>query len=331
MVHRSFLLSDRDHTLAAAGTAAFLVFSIAAGAAEPRSPRLPDLAAYGCAKIAATTPAEVVHKGQVIGGKYHEWHELYLDAKGVRQLACISLIAPRAEQLSAAAAKDFLNASLGLGAPSTARARAQGDDVQQIDEPDNVRPEPLRRALPDDAAKSAPEHGAEAAPEAPPLPASKEADPAGITPITRERPSILRPAFDMEAPATIGVDDRQRIADTRTAPWNTIGYLSVTYPNGQSFRCTATLISPYVVLTAGHCVHNKNRGGYASQVRFYPAQYQNQVGDNQPIRPYGKSDFAFIRVTEAWTQMSDQDTYPITDYRHDFAAVQFQTPFTFTD
>jgi len=309
------------------------MFAIAAGAAEPKGPRLPDLGAYDCAKAAATTPAEVIHKGQVIGGKYHEWQELYLDAQGARRLACVSLIAPRAEQLSAAAAKDFLSSSLGIGAPpSTAKARPQADDVQPIDEPDNVRPEPLRRAIPDDAAKNAAERGAEAAPEAPPLPASKQADPEQIgTPIRRERPGLLRPAFDLEAPAAIGIDDRRRVANTMTAPWNTIGYLSVTYPNGQSFRCTATLVSPYVVLTAGHCVHNKNRGGYASQVRFYPAQYQNQLGDNQPIRPYGKSDFAFIRATETWTQMSDQDTYPVTDYRHDFAAVQFQTPFTFTD
>ncbi|MGE3475056.1 MAG: serine protease [Rhodospirillaceae bacterium] len=324
MVRRSFLPT--------ASAILSVMLSFAAGAAAPNGPRLPDLGAYDCAKAAAATPADVVHKGQVIGGKYHEWHELYLGAADARRLACISLIAPRAEQLSAAAAKDFLNSSLGIGAPAAnAKARAQGDDVQRIDEPDNVQTEPLRRVKPDDAAKSAPERGAETAPEAPPLPASKQADPAAkVTPVTRERPGE-RPAFDPEAPATIGVDDRQRVPNTLTAPFNTIGYLSVTYPNGQSFRCTATLVSPYVVLTAGHCVHNKNRGGYAAQVRFYPAQYQNQVGDNQPLRPYGKSDFAFIRATETWTQMSDQDTYPVTDYRHDFAAVQFQTPFTFTD
>ncbi len=309
-----------------------MVFSCAAGAAEPKGPHLPDLGHYNCANAAVASPAEVIHKGQVIEGRYNEWHELYIDVRGARQLACISLITPRTEQLSSVAAEKFLSASLGIGAPAaSAKARAQASDVEEIQEPSNVQPEPLRRARPDEAAKSAAERGAEAAPEAPPLPASKKADPAAaVMPILRERGSAL-PAFDLEGPAALGVDDRQRIMDTRTAPWNTIGYLSVTYPNGQSFRCTATLVSPYVVLTAGHCVHNKNRGGYASQVRFYPAQYQNNVGDNAPIRPYGKSDFAFIRVTETWTQMSDQDTYPVTDYRHDFAAVQFQTPFTFTD
>ncbi len=327
------------HVLFAA--AAFAVLSSApAFAAEtaPAVPRLPDLASYSCADIAGTTPAEVVHKGQVIEGRYHEWHELYADVKGVRRLACISLITPRAEQMSRSAALQFLNASIGIGLPpASAKARAQAGDVQPLMEPDNVTPEPLRRLTPEGAARSATgdeggaiEKGAEAT-EAPPLPASQEAgEKDNTTPtILRERSNAL-PEFNVESPAQLGVDDRQSVANTLSAPWNTVGYLSVTYPNGESFRCSGVLISPYVVLTAGHCVHNKNRGGYASAVRFYPAQYQNALGDNTPRRPYGKSDFAFIRATEAWTQISDRDSYPVTDYRHDFAAVQFRTPFTFT-
>lgn len=293
--------------------------------------RLPDFASYGCADIAGVTPAQVIHKGQIIEGRYHEWHEIYIDVKDSRRLACISLVAPTAAQLSADAARQFLNTSLGIGrAPANARARAQGGDVQELTEPDNVRPEPPRRVKPEAPVRSGAERGAEVSPEneAPPLPASKEADPndSAAAPIMRERAQ----AFDYETPAQVGLEDRQQVSNTLTYPWNTIGFLSVTYPNGQSFRCTGTLVSPYVVLTAGHCVHNKSRGGYASQVRFYPAQYQTTLGDNNPRRPYGKSDFAFIRTTETWTQMSDQDSYPVTEYRHDFAAVQFRTPFTFT-
>lgn len=326
---------------ASAAIAALSTFAAAAAEPAPSGLRLPDFASYGCAGAAATAPAQVVHKGQVIEGRYHEWHELYVDAKDARRLACISLVTPRAEQLSLEAARQFMSASLGIGRPSAdSKARAQGADVEQLVEPDNVRPEPLRRVTPDSPSRAGVERGAQNAPaapqtQAPPLPAFKEAEPdaRGASPIMRERGSAY-PQQDVvaerESPSAIDVDDRQRVGNTLTYPWNTVGYLSVTYPNGQSFRCTGTLVSPYVVLTAGHCVHNKNRGGYAAQVRFYPAQYQNNLGDNQPQRPYGKQDFAFIRATEAWTQISDQDSYPVTEYRHDFAAVQFRTPFTFT-
>ncbi len=324
-------------TVAGVFVPAFISFTALAADAQ-KGPRLPDLTSYDCAAIVKAVPAEVMHKGQVIESRYHEWHEFYIAVKGQRRLACISLSAPRAEQLSIGAAERFLTASLGVGLPPTdGKARAQSSDVEQIDEPDDVRPEPPRRVKPGAPAQALPDQDGEPAKEAPPLPATKQAPPEGnaAAPVLRERAAALPtetwPADAWEPPATVGVEDRQSVTNTLIYPWNTIGYLSVTYPNGQSFRCTATLVSPYVVLTAGHCVHNKNRGGYARDVRFYPAQYQTTLGDNVPRRPYGKSDFAFIRTTEAWTQMSDQDTYPVVDYRHDFAAVQFHTPFTFTN
>lgn len=335
MVRYSFpLLALIAAGAAVAGAAAS---PLSAAETAPAGPRLPDFGAYDCVRIAGGSPAQVIHKGQVIGGRYNEWLEIYVDLSGSRRLACISLSIPRAEQLTVDAARTFLTASLGVGRPpANPSARVQssdspGSDVQPLAEPDNVIVEPPRRVRPEDAARDGLERGAEVAPnpEVPPLPASKAADSDDLAApqIMRERGSALQ----YEAPAELGIDDRQRVNNTLAYPWNTIGYLSVTYPNGQSFRCTATLISPHVVVTVGHCAHNKNRGGYASQVRFYPAQYQMTLGDNVPQRPYGKSDFAFIRATEAWTQMSDQDSYPVTDYRHDFAAIQFRTPFTFTD
>jgi len=331
----SFRLAFCGRPLVLASAAASALFSTFATAAEPGAPRLPDLGSYGCAAVAGATPANVVHKGQIIEGRYHEWHEIYVDVNGMQRLACISMIVPRAEQLAGSAVRQFLTASLGIGQPpADAKARAQSSDVQQIEEPANVRPEPTRRVKPGAAPRADGERSTDVVPEAPPLPATQAAPEANTTPnaTQRERGAMAPQDFiaEYETPAEIGVEDRQRVTNTRVYPWNTIGYLSVTYPNGQSFRCTAVLISPYVVLTAGHCVHNKGRGGYARDVRFYPAQYQNTLGDNTPQRPYGKSDFAFIRATEAWTQISDQETYPLSDYRHDFAAVQFRTPFTFT-
>ncbi len=47
-----------------------------------------------------------------------------------------------------------------------------------------------------------------------------------------------------------GHDDRTRVADPTQAPWDAIGQLETASGN----LCTATLITPQLALTAGHCL-----------------------------------------------------------------------------
>lgn len=47
-----------------------------------------------------------------------------------------------------------------------------------------------------------------------------------------------------------GHDQRQAIMDPTSWPWQAIGQVETTSGN----LCTATLISPHLALTAGHCV-----------------------------------------------------------------------------
>ncbi|GAA3606447.1 serine protease [Gibbsiella greigii] len=47
-----------------------------------------------------------------------------------------------------------------------------------------------------------------------------------------------------------GKDDRVKITETNTLPWQAIGQVETASGN----LCTATLISPHLALTAGHCV-----------------------------------------------------------------------------
>ncbi|MBK0015413.1 serine protease [Kosakonia cowanii] len=53
-----------------------------------------------------------------------------------------------------------------------------------------------------------------------------------------------------------GHDDRVRVASPTTAPWDAIGQLETASGN----LCTATLISPHLALTAGHCLLTPPRG-----------------------------------------------------------------------
>lgn len=73
------------------------------------------------------------------------------------------------------------------------------------------------------------------------------------------------PAFPKSFPA-----ERQLI-DAATSPWNRIGNLSIA---GRQF-CTATLITDRIIVTAAHCLWNKQRNNwYPPQFIHFLAGYQ---------------------------------------------------------
>lgn len=51
-------------------------------------------------------------------------------------------------------------------------------------------------------------------------------------------------------------DDRVPVADPTQSPWDAIGQLETASGN----LCTATLISPHIALTAGHCLLTPPKG-----------------------------------------------------------------------
>ena len=305
------------------------------------APHLPDMSAYNCTAATSNATASTRHIGQVIKGRYYEWHEIYIQGQTNQQrLACISLVRPTTQQLNSDEAKTFLTNAFAIGAPAaTATDREASQSTGSI-EPPNVQAEPIKRLRQPSAASSSGAEQKAAITDLPPVPASKSFDgPSGTTASTglssRERSAVVQEspasALDVAKAQTVGVEDRTQIPNTQVFPWTTLAYLSVTYPNGDSFRCSATLVSPYVVVTAGHCVHNNTRGGYITSARVYPGQSQATLGDNNPIRPYGsKSDVSAVQTTSQWTQISGDDSYQIASYRHDFAAIQFKTAFTHT-
>ena len=278
-------------------------------AATPSQPtiKLPDFSAYDCTTVSSTIAPSVRHVGQVIKGNYNEWHAFYAAVGDKRRLICISLDKPTARQLTAAEAREFLTASTDVSAPADTARSAAASETEPL--PD-ATPEPLLRVQDTQATKAAPESSTT---ELPPRGVVHVPSPADADVKVPKSEAVTK----SEAPATLGVDERKGVPNTGAYPWNTVGFLVVTYSDNASFRCSGVLVSANTVLTAGHCVHNKNRGGFPIRARF-TAGLGPLSGNSGTL-----NNVTSYNTTQAWMDISGNDSYPVTDFKNDIAAIKF--------
>jgi len=78
-------------------------------------------------------------------------------------------------------------------------------------------------------------------------------------------------------------------------PYRAVGKLFFEQPNTGNFVCSAAVISPRLVLTAGHCVHSGSGGadGYFRRFLFVPAYDQGQS-------PYQAWNYTWVVTTGPW-------------------------------
>jgi len=104
----------------------------------------------------------------------------------------------------------------------------------------------------------------------------------------------------------IGADNRVRIKYTTIYPWRAVCKVIVTFPSGNSYVGSGTLIGAKYALTAGHVVHLEDEGGWAMSVRVIP-------GLDGTYQPYGDAWGTTLRSYTGWTEDGSSN--------HDFALV----------
>jgi V8-like Glu-specific endopeptidase len=127
----------------------------------------------------------------------------------------------------------------------------------------------------------------------------------GLSPnvVAEPRAGVPLPTSGVQPNSIIGADNRIKITDTTSYPWRTATKLIVTFPKGKG-GCTGTIIAAKYVLTAGHCVHNKDYGGWAKKIEVIP-------GLNGTYKPFGSALATKYRTYTGWTSSADRN--------HDFA------------
>lgn len=107
----------------------------------------------------------------------------------------------------------------------------------------------------------------------------------------------------------IGNDDRTQIQNTHRFPHSAIVKLRITKANGDRSMCSGSIINEpnsknNHVLTAGHCVHDSDAGGFVDSITVIPAADGN-------TKPFNEAEAVSTRTYAEWIQNED--------YRFDLA------------
>ena len=109
------------------------------------------------------------------------------------------------------------------------------------------------------------------------------------------------PSKDNSQFSIIGGDGRFKVTDTTKFPYSAICKIEITWPNGDVSPGTAWMYHDNIAITAGHCVYDNQRGGWAKTIKVLP-------GKNGSSNPYGMAYSRTMHTSSNWVN-GESDLY----------------------
>jgi V8-like Glu-specific endopeptidase len=113
-------------------------------------------------------------------------------------------------------------------------------------------------------------------------------------------------------------DDRVRVANTRVEPFRHVCKLEMVFRDPadgslKNFIGTGTLVGPSKVLTAAHCIYDRDHGfGYAQSIRVIPGK--NGAGRSSGAEPFGFALSRRLDVPAGWRTAATAAAARLVDY-----------------
>lgn len=106
------------------------------------------------------------------------------------------------------------------------------------------------------------------------------------------------PTISSDVTPQVVIDgDWKKVKNPTAAPYRGIAWIVVIWKGNELSFGTAFFVSPRVLVTSGHCLYNKSRGGKPEYVYVYPGAYE---GSNAIEAPFGEAVAQSFKVPKAY-------------------------------